>query len=1140
MKILALRLKNLNSLKGEWKIDFERAPFKDNALFAITGPTGAGKSTLLDAICLALYHETPRLKNISASSNEIMTRHTADCLAEVDFEVKGQRYRAFWSQRRARDKADGALQSPKVELARADGVILTSQSNEKLKQIESITGLDFARFTKSVMLAQGGFAAFLNASGNERAELLEELTGTEIYGRISVRVFEKARDAREAVKRLDAEAKGMDLLGDEARSALQSEAAELQTRVAATQIQLAETRQLREWRLALEQAEREESQARQLSGQAEAAWQLAADEMRRLEVSEPALTIQPVYQDFRQGESRCAQTEAAWQAVRRQWTETTQEQVASHWQARSVAMQLASSAQQALRQMTEERQRLDDLAEQNGHHARLGEWLAAWRSQFAQQARLQRELTQWQGAVEELTLAMQHRASEMATQQTRIEQAGQQRVRAQAALQDLADTQHRMLDGQTVAAMRVQWQSGQQALQQRRQLETVGARLLALSAQIAQLTSAIELGRVRQGEGEARLQALRAEYARTKEHVADKHRLLLQEQRIQSLEAHRAGLQPGEPCPLCGALEHPGIEAWQALDRSVTQRALEEKQAELDALAEAGQKAASAQAEEGARLEQMKLQWQSAQDEHAALRNEWHVLARLFSLDDEDWRRPDVLRQATEAEIKKQEALERALLAVESGEKAIELAQRECHQQEQSLQDERNKLALLQQAQQDAVSRLQALQQQSQGVGQDLAECGQMVSGQIAEAGFSLPSDPDAWLRQRETEWDQWQRMQLRLQRLAEAMTRQQGVTEQACREAEDRAARWAVLGEPDQTPLPVCDDPAAVLAACAEATDDLARRLAQLQGQSGQLESDLLTQRQALAQAGDAWNAALNASPFDSEAAFLAAMLSPDERQRLSVRKAQLLQERQQAEALCSAAQQKRVALQSEARSECTLAELDQRFSEQNAHFQAQATRQGAVGALLEHDQTRRGEQQALLAQIGERSAEADLWDRLNGLIGSAHGDKYRKFAQGLTLDQLMALANRHLDRLHGRYLLRRKASGELELEIVDTWQGDVARDTRTLSGGESFLVSLSLALALSDLASHKTSIDSLFLDEGFGTLDGETLEMALDALDSLNGDGKTVGVISHVEGMKERIGVQIRVGKSQGMGISTLELVG
>ncbi|MBL0721677.1 MAG: nuclease sbcCD [Sulfurovum sp.] len=147
--------------------------------------------------------------------------------------------------------------------------------------------------------------------------------------------------------------------------------------------------------------------------------------------------------------------------------------------------------------------------------------------------------------------------------------------------------------------------------------------------------------------------------------------------------------------------------------------------------------------------------------------------------------------------------------------------------------------------------------------------------------------------------------------------------------------------------------------------------------------------------------------------------------------------------------------------------------------------------------------------------------------LIGSSNGAKFAKFAQGITLDQLIELANHHLRILNQRYILIRSKEDRdlLEISIIDTFQADSIRSVSTLSGGESFIVSLSLALGLSELASQKISIDSLFLDEGFGTLDEENLDMALNALNRLQSQGKMVGVISHIEALKERIPLQIRV---------------
>src|SRR5690606_12120401 len=215
MKILTLRLKNLNSLKGEWKIDFTASPFRDTGLFAITGPTGAGKTTLLDAICLALYHRTPRMDSQSASGNELMTRHTADCLAEVEFEVRGQAYRAFWSQRRARDKADGALQAPEVELARIDGELLAEQTREKLRVTEDLTGLAVGGWPDSMLAGQGGFAGLVSAKATERAEQREQLTGCGSCGQISQRVYDRHRGVKHALGQLRARAAGVELMNEE-------------------------------------------------------------------------------------------------------------------------------------------------------------------------------------------------------------------------------------------------------------------------------------------------------------------------------------------------------------------------------------------------------------------------------------------------------------------------------------------------------------------------------------------------------------------------------------------------------------------------------------------------------------------------------------------------------------------------------------------------------------------------------------------------------------------------------------------------------------------------------------------------------------------------------------------------------------
>jgi len=203
MRILQIEFENLNSLAGKWKINLTHPDFITDGIFAITGPTGAGKTTILDAICLALYGCTPRLQNVSKSTNEIMSRQTGKCFAEVVFETGKGRFRCNWGQHRAHKKATGDLQSAHHEIVNdITKHLIESTTTKVTKKVEEVTGLDFDRFTRSILLAQGGFAAFLQAKTNERSEILEQITGTEIYSKISLEVHRRKGDEQNRLNEL--------------------------------------------------------------------------------------------------------------------------------------------------------------------------------------------------------------------------------------------------------------------------------------------------------------------------------------------------------------------------------------------------------------------------------------------------------------------------------------------------------------------------------------------------------------------------------------------------------------------------------------------------------------------------------------------------------------------------------------------------------------------------------------------------------------------------------------------------------------------------------------------------------------------------------------------------------------------------
>jgi len=1002
MRILQIRFKNLNSLAGEWQIDLTDPAYTTEGIFAITGPTGAGKSTLLDAICLALYGRTPRQERVNASQNEVMSRQTGECFAEVVFETPRGRWRCHWSQHRSRKRADGTLQAPKHEVANADtGQVLTTRLREVAETIERETGMDFDRFTRSMLLAQGGFAAFLQADADERAPILEQITGTSIYSDISKAVHQRRGEEKQRLDQLTAVRDAVQLLEPEEEETLSRSLAELVQRLAQQEAQIRQQQALLHWR---QQLDRETEQAEQLQQELQRLQQeqtAFAPELQRLELARQAEQLRPVYEPLRQRREDLHK-------VRGQLEDSAKEMP----QLEQALAQAVSRQQQAEEALGQAEQTLGDqqpLLEQ----MRKLDWALQTRQKgVAELAALLPEDALAEPAPDPASLQAEMAESERALQAAREIGTRQETLARQEQLHERSDALKQL-----------------RTLVQR--LDELGETEQRIRQQLADIDPA--LNPLRQ-----QLDACQAETSRLQQEQRDLQRLQRLAERIADLEQQRHELEPGKPCPLCGSEQHPWRQQ-QPPELSEEKARLQRLEVQLESLSERRQRLLMEQT----RLEQERIGLQRQEKENR------HQRDALLPALNESLGKLQLTRCPEVEEIDRQLELNR--------------------NQWRTLRDHLNQLERLEKELNERREAFTRLQQRLE------LEAAEAELKRLQQQRLALSAEPDTRAFE--------QRLQQAVEEARQALARMQ-------REAGEQQNRFARRQQQ---------------------ITDLNARLTALERETAQLQQG--------------FDQALAASPFATETQVLAALLAPQALQSLQQQNDRLKERSARLQALQEQCQHSLQQLQQQALTEQSSAELAAALEQMQAQQASLQAERGKLQQTLDSNATRKQEFSDQQQKIKAQQRELERWSALHDLIGSADGKKFRNFAQGLTFELMISHANRQLQTMSDRYLLVRDEEQPLELNVIDNYQAGEVRSTKNLSGGESFLISLALALGLSGMASRNVRVDSLFLDEGFGTLDEEALETALNTLSGLQQEGKLIGVISHVQALKDRIATRIEV---------------
>lgn len=1218
MQILKLSFENINSLKGAWTIDFQAPDFR-SGIFAIVGPTGSGKTTILDAICLALYGHTPRIGSITQNANEVMNRDCDSCRSSLEFQTLSGRYRATWSQKKQKnfDKTGkyGQVVSTMEKFEDGCWIPITdgSKVTSKKQEVQKIIGLSFDQFKRSVMLSQGDFAAFLKSKPNEKAQTLEQITGTQIYSLLSTKVYDLAEEQKKLFEDKQREVELSPVLDDAVVLTKQEQLKGITEEAKVLEIQISKIEKESRW---ISETAELRNQFLRVKAELERLKENRNEFFRKenvVRLAEHAQNILPIFntlidkQSLREDsikEKSAAENElvnatkslkekdfnfkAAEEALNNENLQKPKK-LALFSQIESLDAEISplikssrlaqeekiklenetadckdhlNKAKEDIRKLEEDREKRDLERKEDIKGAFLYQRKDELRDCKITAETLSAALADAEGKADKASETVKSQEKEAEALRIRKEKIASVIEADKVLLKEAEKRLSEILDGKTLDELTQEQLSFSEQIPL---LEAVKSALKAVCDQKEEI--------VRQEDVMQRDSAELDNWSSKKEGYEKEIQSLTSRQeelealvQIDELTKVRAELKEGEPCPVCGSLEHPFAANLPPEVATAKERLAVVKEESTDLQKN--------QKEADRKIDVLKDRILVSEKRLKELRKNLDLAEEELTLKcgRAGLTREGVTEEAAAVLITKKESLlidikKRIAKARDAESKAAAAKEKiagtteELHRAEMVFSNAQTKFesakSLLAQAQ---TGREKARTELEQFWRKTAKEYGSVITD-----GELFAHNPELFKR-----WiakaAKYEELLESCREIENSLAIKKGTLpglvesverlEKSSREKSDQAAELQTELKTKQlqrdklfgTKLVEIERKAyeRLLSQLAEAKDQAYENLSKARSVQAAAEQRLKTAEQRSAEAEKnllsaktEWTDALKKEKFESDEDWRRARLDSEAINALHKEITDYKAQSRSAADRFSEADKKLAEKESQKLTDKSLEVLEAEKREASAEKEKLLEQKGELQKELKTDEEARIKRAGIEDELKKLKHQVAVWDRLNTLVGSSSGDKYRRYVQSLVLLTLLKNANVELTKLHSRYRLA-KGGGDMEIKVIDSDLADQERPTDNLSGGETFIVSLALALGLAQMASNNVRIDSLFLDEGFGTLDDDSLEKALNALSSLNAQGKTVGLISHVDQIKERIPSKIVVKRSAQPGVSRLEGAG